>query len=184
VLTRQLLEVQGDKSCIFLRTFVIIIHRSQIAVRRIAGGSETRKRNQAALGSIGFVKENDRSMFSEEAMGFTEASLRTLAEQLDLRSSDISNIRNCNLISVLGVLAAPEELEENSVAAIMLCNCPEDFDPLARYAGGGALYWHPLNAQFNDVEIFEPWSRKLLNLGVLRNIHSGIRASTSDRQLA
>ena len=106
-------------------------------------------------------------MFSADTVGLVDASVRTVSEQLDFAVREIKLVREQHLLRLIGLMAAPQEVHENSLAAIALCRCPDDFDPIARFVGGGSFYWHPVEARFNDVNSFEPWSRELLELGVL-----------------
>ena len=125
-----------------------------------------------SLGCLGFVKRGDKTMFSADALGLVDASVRTVSEQLYFAVRDVKLVREQHLVRLIGLMAAPQDVHENSLAAIALCRCPDDFDPIARYVGGGALYWHPVDAWFNDVNALDPWSRELLELDVLRTLLS------------
>lgn len=164
VAVRRLAEVSSDDQYLFLRIFVVTAQPSQIMVRRAAHSLRDALGSKISLGSLGFVRGDDRSMFSEDPFGLTEASLRTMSEQLNLTSADINRIRERRFLRLIGFLAAPPDARENSLAAIAVCSCPGDFDPISRYAGGGAIYWHPTEARFNDIEVLDPWSRELLEL--------------------
>jgi hypothetical protein len=167
---RRLSEVSSNDSYLFLRTFVITAKLRQIVMRRAPQGFGNAIGSKASLGSLGFVKGSDKTMFSEDPLGVTDASLRTLSEQLSLTATDTDLIREGHFIRLVGLLHAPEDVRENSIAVIALCRCPEDFDPIAKYIGGEALYWHPIEARFNNIDALDPWSRELLELGVLERV--------------
>jgi hypothetical protein len=169
VLTKQLSEVQSNQAYIFLRTFVITAQAQHIVVRRTGRVGTDALGSKASLGSLGFVKYGDLTMFAEDSYDFTEALLRTVSEQLDLAPGDIGLIRERHLLRPIGLLAAPKSINENSIAAIAVCRCPEECNPIARYKGGGVLYWHPVNAQFNDPDVLDAWSQEILRLRVLEH---------------
>jgi hypothetical protein len=165
--SRSVSQVGSDATYLFLRTFVINKRLSHIAVRRSVYGLRDGMGSKLSFGCLGYIKSDDRTMFSNEATGAVDASLRTASEQLDLPAADIDVIRRKYLIRILGLLVAPEDAKENSITAIVVCDWPENLDPIARYVGGGALYWHPVEARFNDAGALDIWSREVFGLGVL-----------------
>ena len=162
---RRLSEVAKDSNYIFLRTFVITAKSNEIVVRRSANNCGQFGGN-AILGSMGFVTSEDRNLFSGDVHGYEESSIRTISEQFALNSGDIGLVRRSRLIRLLALISSPDPISDNSIAAVFVCNCPKQFDPISRYVGGGSLYWHPILSGFNNLDALDPWSRKLWNLGV------------------
>lgn len=166
--SRRLAEVASDGGYLFLRIFVIVTRLQSIVVRRAMHAPREMLGGKVSLGALGYVKEGDRTLFSLDPIGLRESSLRTLTEQLDLTDADADALRGIGGLHSLGLLPAASNAHENSVAAIIVCHCPESIDPLARYDGGGSLYWHQVDAQLNDLDALDPWSRQIYDLGLLR----------------
>src|SRR5262249_28971347 len=103
ILTKQLSEIHPGTAYIFLRTFVITARPRHIVVRRSSRGVRDLLGSKASLGSLGFVKWGDRTMFAEDSLGLVEASLRTISEQLDLSAADINLIRQRRLLRLIGL---------------------------------------------------------------------------------
>lgn len=160
-LNRRLTDIYDDDSFVFLRIFVIVERVHHIVMRRSFSKTNDAMASKWSLGIIGFVKDQDSTMFSEDPYGLVEASLRTLCEQLDLTHQDTEFIRTGHLIRFLGFLVTPTDAHENSLAAVTVCHCPEAFDPIARYHNPKSLYWHAIHTQVNDWSVFDPWSREL-----------------------
>jgi hypothetical protein len=170
MLTRRLSEVHGVEGYMFLRTFVIMLRSGSFVLRRSAFGLQDTIEAKSSLGSIGFVKARDKTMFSEDVYGIAEASLRTLSEQLELEPNDVNFIHSRRLITLMGLIVAPSQTGENSLLAVTICRCPETFDPIARYLDHGAVYWHPIESKINDWSSLDPWSRELLVSGAFEKI--------------
>lgn len=164
---RRLADVSSGGNYFYLRTFVITERDRHVVVTRAAFRQPDAVGNKVSVGCLGYVKAADRTMFSLDALGVVDASVRTMAEHLHFSLSDIKLVREAQLLKLIGVMVAPKGVYENCLAAITVCCCPTNFDPIARYQGGGALYWQPIPARFNDIDALNPWSREIVEQGFL-----------------
>ena len=162
LVTRRLSDIYGDEAYLFLRTFVITQRLDSIVARRSVSRIIDALGSKSSLGSIGFVKVQDKTMFSTDSYGLLEASIRTLSEQLNLSYEQIDFIYSRRLVKVLGIMPAPADAHENSVTAVAVCRCPETFDPIDRYNDTGPMFWMSLHSKINDWASLDPWSRALL----------------------
>lgn len=169
VTTRRLADIYDDSSYIFLRTFVVTRRLHTIVMRR-AFPRATDLIGKWSLGSLGFVKDHDKTMFSTDPYGIAEASLRTLQEQLNLNDEAAEFIYSKHLIRVRGFVPTPEEAKENSLVAIAVCHCPATFDPIERYEDPATLQWIPAHSTANDQGFLDPWSRELVASGIFQTL--------------
>lgn len=167
LLTRRLSDIYGDETYLFIRTFVITQRCDSIIARRSFFRLTDTMASKWSLGAIGFVKDHDKTMFSEDSSGLTEASLRTLSEQLDLNHAEAEFIHSERLINLVGLTISPADAGENSMIAVSVCRCPERFDPIGRYNDPRAFYWMPTQSRINDMASLDPWSRAILESGIL-----------------
>jgi HB1, ASXL, restriction endonuclease HTH domain len=169
---RRLADIYGDTSFVFIRTFVIVERHQQIVARRSFSKLADTMASRLSLGAIGFVKDQDKTMFSADRYGLLEASLRTLSDQLDLDNAESDFISSKRLLNVLGVARSPTDAGENSIVAISICHCPRTFDPISRYNDSRNLFWMSPHHRANDPASLDPWSRDLLVRGAFDRVPS------------
>ena len=107
---RRLSDVSSDDDYVFLRTFVIAERSRQVVVRRATHRLPDAVGSKASLGCLGFVKRGDKTMFSADALGLVDASVRTVSEQLYFAARDVKLVREQHLLRLIGLMAAPQDV--------------------------------------------------------------------------
>lgn len=171
----KLSAIINDPEVCFLRVFVILYRGDDILAGRSRSPMGDDIRGNLSIGVSGFVKREDRSLFSEDGFGVLEAASRTLREQLQLQphEADPSNER----FAFAGFLTiSTAHHTSNPLCAVLTFRCPLERDIgvwLDRNCN-----WHDVRSQPNDLDQYDEWSRALISRSLLPSL---INASEAEQ---
>lgn len=168
-----LTSIQDEPSRIHLRVFVVVHRKEEVVVQRRWGGATDNISGFASLGFMSFLKAQDKTLFSHDALGIRDAALRALVEQLYLTRDIADEAWDTDALRLYGLLFTPHDQRvSNAMAAIVSYRCSPRFDPVKRFGSPGPFRWMSISAKVNDPDAFDPWSRHLLEAGLLRDVAS------------
>ena len=151
-----------------LRVFAILYRGREVVARRNMSFFGDPLSGTSSLGLQGYLKPDDRNLFSYDKYGLFDAAFRSIYNQLYL-TKDVA-VAASSLASwrFFGLLYdSSDNKYKNALAAIVSFDCTGRFDPVSRFGSSGAFYWLPVDHKPNDISHFDPWSKYLLISGHL-----------------
>lgn len=167
---RSLSKANDSKEYIHLRTFVMLHRNREVFARRRARAFGDPLSGPSSLGVQGYLKADDRNLFSRDEYGLFDAAYRTMYQQLYMTHDVVNFAARSEPWRFYGLLFdGSDRRYRRALAAVILFNCSDKFDPVARFGPSEAFYWHSVDDRPNDISQFDPWSRYLIDSGHLSN---------------
>jgi hypothetical protein len=165
---RRLDEIRNDLSILAYRLHIILFNDGRILLRhrrQIGPGDMVSK---VAVGFEGVVRSEDLSLFSDDDVGLSDATLRTLAECLKVESSVFQSLKSCKNASARVALYEVDGQPAVDDLVILLSfdcsNAPEVLEASQRL---DTLEWHDWPLRINDTSRFDRWSARFLSNSLL-----------------
>lgn len=157
-----LVSVTGMSDVLYVRVILVVKRRAEILVHHVP---HTRfgeaLEGEASIGLVGFLKREDRSLFSTDQFGVEEAAARILSEQLYLPISAISELELAHAIDrAVCVRCDSNPLLGNALAVMLIYDCKPNSEADRRLSEIERSTWHSDSLVLN--ETLDPWSQHLI----------------------
>lgn len=159
-------QVINRTDSVHFRVFTVVMKGCNALVSRLNVRSVDSLLGKQSLGLLTFPTDADRTLFATDAFGFAEAALRCVIEQINFpeeKAADDNGL--ARPVAFIGNIPG----HGGAVGAIVSVEC-NDFDPVERNRFRSNLHWFDVRHMPNDIDDFEPWSRYLIQSGLLKNI--------------
>ncbi|MER9867384.1 winged helix-turn-helix domain-containing protein [Mesorhizobium sp. M0136] len=110
------------------------------------------------------VSEDARTLFDLGGLGIANSALTAVAVDLDISPMLCSPEHGDFQHSLKFFVWADGVVERDSLLAVVEIVAPDWFEPTTRKLSLNHLHWIDLSAPQNNIEDFDPWSRKILEL--------------------
>lgn len=157
-------EVRSDSDMLAFRLFVILLNDQQILLSHRSGAGEDELPACMTLGFDGFVKREDKSLFSEDEVGLIDAVLRTIVECVELPPDALWRLKDVADSSAKYVLF--EEVEapaSDDLMVVVSLDCSEIPEVVECTNKIAAMGWQGLPIRANDLSSYDRWSAKILS---------------------
>jgi len=155
-------------SSTYVRLLVVLCRNGQVLVSRAGEADREGLDSQMSLGILGFIRREDRTLFSSETLGVSDAAWRTIHEHLRLPPSleDVlsSAIDARKLHCVFGFGA---DHAHPTLAIVAPIRVPALADLDQAIASVTRFEWCDRPAGINNLDRLDPWSRSLVEGGRL-----------------
>jgi len=166
---KTLASVAKSADMFSVRVIVLIYREDEVLLRRGRASTKDAIQGAISVGLMGFVKRDDRTLFSEDRYGVREAAIRTLAEKLYLPPSDLEKFVQGDFISAVAVVVDLNNADiKKEVAAVVACRCPPEIDPTKQEAATETFYWQSQSLKINNLDQYDPWSKYILPSEAIR----------------
>jgi hypothetical protein len=159
----RMIESRCDPDTLAFRIVVLLLSEGRMLLRQRRPASEGEIPSHSAVGVEGFVKRDDRSLFSNDDVGLFDAALRTISEWLRLSPRVLARL------DPLGTYAdAPVLYEQSGTPAsddlviIVSFDCSRAPEVLEATRDSGNYDWQTLPLRVNDVNRFDRWSKRIV----------------------
>lgn len=160
---KKLSEVIDSSDIVYVRIIVVLKRGREILIHRSASRFGDRFDGRISVGLIGFVKMDDRSLFSNNDYGLEEAASRTMIEQLYLNVGAVQELQPLHKTENINCIADPETGEDfNSIAALTFYECAPGSEADRHLSTLDHVEWRVGPLRFNRVDELDPWSREIL----------------------
>lgn len=124
---------------------------------------------EASIGLVGFLKREDRSLFSTDQYGVEEAAARILGEQLYLPISAISDLELAHPVDrAVCVRGDSNPALGNALAVMLIYDCAPNSEADRRLSEIERSTWHSDALVLN--ETLDPWSQQLIDTKALSSM--------------
>lgn len=156
-------EARRNLDLLVFRIMVVLLHNGKILIHQERPLLHGEIPSRASLGFEGFIKREDKCLFSDDEVGLKDAGLRTISEWLDLAPNLLARlepIRGANNEIVLYQEGDQPALDDLMVILSFDCSSAPDVVQSARCAD--IYHWRQLPICVNDPSGFDRWSSRIL----------------------
>jgi hypothetical protein len=160
---RRLDEARGSLNHVILRLKVVLLFEGKVLLRHRKLTSHGDIPSTTSLGFEGFVRREDRSLFSEDDLGLIDAALRTLAESLNLPVEVLERLEPVR--DPQDALVIFDEGKSPAVGDLMVIvtfDCSGAPEVLEATGRADLYQWKSIPMKANDLGRFDRWSARIL----------------------
>jgi hypothetical protein len=164
-------EMPGRGFCA-VWTFSIVVKNDCALAYRVGRYRDDRDAyaQRRSIGFPGPLTVNDSSLFARDSIGAEECAISVLSQDLDL--SYVSFEGDDDARPVTNYLTVIGDNETVDVVIVITWPCPDWFEPTTRRLSLNDPHWLSLTVKHNDLDDFEPWSARILELGSMLEVQS------------
>lgn len=153
-----------DREFCSVWTFSMVIKDECVLAYRVGRYRDDRDlyARRRSIGFPGPLTIDDLTLFSRDHLGAEECSIGVLTQDLDLSHASFDDASG-ERPEIAYLMVVGDDDVTNVVIVLKWC-CPDWFEPATRRLSLNDPHWLPLSIKHNDLDDFEPWSSKILNL--------------------
>jgi hypothetical protein len=160
---RRLDDTRRNLDILAIRLLVLLLNDGQVLLRQRRPLGEGEMPSRTAVGFEGFVKGEDRSLFSEDEIGLIDAAVRTVAEGLDLAPTVLVQLKPLRRFDDAIVLYEQHiEPSSDDLVVIVSLDCSQTPEVLEATQRPDTYQWQRLPLQVNNLDRFDRWSLRIL----------------------
>ena len=114
------------------------------------------------------VSEGDYSLFSSDRLGIEESALRAAVDDLDIPVRPTAHLGGTLQHEMTTLVPTVDGPDRRVLLAHVTVECPTWFEPMRRRLSLNDIQWIDISVQPNNLDDFDPWSRKLISMMVDR----------------
>ena len=164
---KTLSKVRRKGELFFIRIFVIVQAEDCFLLRRGWSSSGDCISDETSVGLLGYVKREDKTLFSQDPYGIREAASRTLSEQLHWPSDALGRMCTYNDRSIYFIVDIDNQEFGRSAAIVVTVKCLPEVKERDYQLNSDSFQWYPLTARINNEDQFERWSKYVLKSQLL-----------------
>lgn len=163
--------IEDDDAVLHVRVVIILTRNADVLVNRTASVFGDPLDGTRSIGLVGFLKQDDPSLFEFGDFGLTNASRRILIEQLYFPASAVDDLQLTQNIMNSNIVFDPKNKDLRSgAAAVMLLECPEGCAADKHLSSLEGVFWSSRIKGLNDLQSFDPWSKLIIGNGTLKRL--------------
>lgn len=156
-------ETRRNLDALAFRIVVLLLSDGRILLRQKRPVSEGEMPSRTAVGFEGFVKREDKSLFSKDAAGLFDAALRTISEWLTVSPTTLARLDPLKSYEDLPVLYEERgEPASDDMVIVLSFDCSRVPEVLEATKRSGTYDWQPLPLSANDLDRFDRWSARII----------------------
>lgn len=159
----ELSSIWNDPKISFLRIMVILRYKDGIFLYRASHPHGDVIESALSLGAVGFVKLEDKSLFSQDPLGIEEAAYRTLIERLQFGAAQLDELQTPESFKDIRlIIGTIDERRATPIIAVYTFVCSSNFS-LPDSLPAETLIWRKFPLQVNNLDDLDPWSRYIIS---------------------
>lgn len=145
-------------------TFSIAVRHESFLAYRVGRYRDDRDAfaNKRSIGFPGALASEDASLFSDDPLGVKDCAVSVLVQDLDLSFATFDN-DGAVRPTIDCVVAVETDSDDLDVIIVVTWQCPDWFEPTTRRLSINEPHWLIAAEQYNNIDDFEPWSRRILS---------------------
>lgn len=146
---------------ILVWTFVVVVKGSSILSYRHGQYREGRDSflRKRCIGFYNLVTDDDITLFDRDDLGVLNSGLKAVSMDLDIPVDQLENTDRPNRV---GFIYTPAD-ESSDLLGLIMCRCPDWFEPLGRRLSLNDLTWIDAKHAPNNIDDFDPWSQMVFD---------------------
>lgn len=160
---------EREVSDVLLWSFVIVLRDNFVLSYRAGRYREDRDAflNKRCIGFSVPVSARDRDIFNITDHGIVAAGVNAVVIDLDMPSDGYGESDYTAYAHLENFVLHCGDSETRDLVGVVKFVCPEWFEPLKRRLAINDLMWLDLRTPFNDMNDFDPWSRQIIESGMV-----------------
>ncbi|ULB10217.1 HTH domain-containing protein [Cereibacter azotoformans] len=154
----------GERGYSAIWTFSVVKRSNQVLTYRIGRYRDDRDTfaNRRSIGFPGALSSDDASLFSTDRLGVRECSIAVLQQDLDLSLATFE--RSDKHVPKIECVTAISDMEGHlDLVIVVFWESPDWFEPTTKRLSLNDPAWLLTGAPPNDIDDFEPWSKRILS---------------------
>jgi hypothetical protein len=149
---------------VLIRSFVCVCRGSKILTYRLGRYREDRDTfmHKRTIGFTTLVYPDEHTLFNVEDLGIVEAGIRAAKTDLDIPLLLTAGDGDSEGASLTKFVWTADEAGSSDLLAVVIYSCPSWFEPVKRRLSLNDLQWIDANLTVNDIDDFDPWSKRVL----------------------
>lgn len=145
-------------------TFSLVVRGDSALAYRVGRYRDDREAyaKRRSIGFPGPLTIDDLSLFSRDDLGAEECAIGVLSQDLDLSYASFEGANEKRPAIEYLMVVGDDDVWD--VVIVLTWCCPDWFEPTTRRLSLNDPHWLPLSIKHNDLDDFEPWSSKILEL--------------------
>lgn len=160
-----------NESCVLMWSFVLFTKKKKVLSYRQGRYREDRDvfLQKRTIGFYQPVSQDYSDLFSQSDLGLKATGIDAVATDLDMPKSIslFDSYAESSSLKCFLLDSRPAESSRNLLSIIEF-ECPEWFEPTRRRLAINEMEWLDLEARFNHLDDFDPWSKMVLETWAAR----------------